>query len=473
MAEISIALDKHSTEPLYLQLYLYIKHEIVNGNLKEKDKLPSKRQLAASAQCSLNTVQSAYNQLVDEGYIVAKQKSGYYVANVDRSFNTLDIKRNVPENSIEQKKYRFDFTQQGVDLNCFPFLLWRRVIKESVQQNDIDLLQTGDPQGLQQLRLNITRYLHQSRGVLCTPDQIVVSSGTEYLMQLIVQLFDRNTVYAIENPGYDKLSLLLRSNRVTFEPIGLDEYGMIPDELENSQATVAYVTPSHQYPTGNIMPLSRRMRLLQWAYKNPKNYIIEDDYDGEFRYSGKPIPALQGIDASEKVIYIGAFSKSLSPSMRISYMILPRSLVEIYRSHLNFYICPVPMIVQKALCQFMEAGYFERHLNRMRNLYRRKRENLITCIQKKLPDASIRGENAGLHFLLKVNNGMTEKELIEQAIANGVKISGLRQFYSGDTPKEQQDVMMIGFASINDDEIKEAVDLLQKSWYSKETSEDE
>ena len=464
MNMITIRLNPDLSEPLYEQLYEYIKAEITSGSYPYNAKLPSKRQLSVYLQCSQNTVQTAYSQLAAEGYIMAKPKSGYYICKLD---GVLHIKREsgfLHENTDTGPLYRYDFSHRGVDFDSFPFSIWRKISKDVISEYDADLLKTGSPQGDLNLRSSIAAYLHNSRGVNCTPGQIVVSSGTEFLLLLLMQLFDENRIYAIENPGYEKLNMIFRSSRAEYRAVSLDENGMLPDELIKSRADIACVTPSHQFPTGNIMPISRRIKLLNWANEKSERYLIEDDYDSEFKYSGRPIPSLQGLDSGEKVIYIGAFSKSLTPAIRVSYMVLPENLLKIYCERLNFYICPVPSIEQKILRRFIDEGFFERHLNKMRNIYKKKREVLISAIRRLLPDSEIAGADAGLHIILKIRNGMNEEELIKAARDQGVRVYGFSKYYSGEIPFPHEPILLLGFASLKVDEIFEAVDLLRKAY---------
>jgi GntR family transcriptional regulator/MocR family aminotransferase len=464
MNELTVRLDKNAPEPLFGQLYAFIRQEIISGRLVRNEKLPSKRRLAASLQCSQNTVQAAYSQLTDEGYLVARAKSGFYVAALDGIVNIGKAREDVSGGRDTPETYRFDFSHQGVDFGCFPFPLWRKLAWEAVNAYDGDLMRTGDPQGYPGLRAGIARYLRHSRGVSCLPDQVVVSSGTEYLLQLLIQLFDDSAVYAIENPGYERLPLLFRSSRAEFRTVPLDEYGMMPAALGGSGADVAVITPSHQFPTGRIMPVSRRVQLLGWANEKEGRYVVEDDYDSEFRYSGKPIPSLQGLDRQGRVIYLGAFSKSLTPALRVSYMVLPEQLLRIYRERLDFYICPVPTVEQKILQRFIDEGHFERHLNRTRNLYKQKRETLVSAIRDMLPGAEVEGAAAGLHITLRLHNGMSEGELIQRAKENRVRVYGLSRYYSGPAETSDGSVLLLGFATLNTGEIPEAVSVLRKSW---------
>ena len=465
MNEITLTLDREDKRTMTEQLYAFLKAEIMQGNLAKNEKVPSKRKLSMHLKCSINTVQGAYNQLVDEGYLVAKEKSGYFVAEL---VGILDLAR-LPGKALEEtpvsKGYRYDFSYHGVDLEQFPFRIWRRLTREAISEEDKDFLLLGDPKGLLALRSSIASYLHQSRGVVCSPRQVIVSSGTEFLLQLLIQLLDSSTIYAIENPGYEKLNLLFKGNRVHFTPLPLDEQGLKPDGLEQGQVDVVCITPSHQFPTGCIMPVKRRLQLLTWASGQDGRYIVEDDYDSEFRYSGKPIPSLQGLDQAGRVIYMGAFSKSLSPSLRISYMVLPVQLLDSFDDKLHFYNCPVPTIEQKTLKEFMDKGHFERHLNRMRNLYGQKREALVSAIRKHLPLAEIEGASAGLHMTVRINNGMDETELVTSAEKQGIKVYGLSRYYSESSKECNDGRLLLGFATMQIEKMDDAVALLAKAWY--------
>lgn len=462
---ITIRLAPEAHEPLYQQLYEHIKSEIIQGQLSPNDRLPSIRQLSLHLQCSQNTVKTAYHQLDAEGYIVAKPKSGYFVCQIE---GLLTIKKDAQPSVKEESEhhaYRYDFSYQGVDFDSFPFSTWRKITKEVISEYDTELLKTGSPTGSSNLRSSIASYVRHSRGVDCHPDQIIISSGTEFLLQLLIQLFDESCTYAIENPGYEKLNMIFKSNRANYKAIPLDENGMMLDHLTQSGADVACVTPSHQFPTGNIMPVNRRIQLINWANESPSRYIVEDDYDSEFKYYGKPIPSLQGLDKGGKVIYLGAFSKSLAPAMRVSYMVLPEKLMKVYYEKLSFYICPVPTIEQKALYRFLSAGHFERHLNRMRTIYREKREILVSALHDLLPNATIRGANAGLHLILELDNGMSESELICSAKQNGIRVFGFSHYYFETHTAGHSPALLLGFATMKTTEIHKAVEELKKAWY--------
>lgn len=467
MSILTLQLQQDAEKPLYLQIYEHIKTEIINGNISSDFRLPSKRQLSTHLQCSLNTVQTAYSQLISEGYILSVVKKGYFACKLDNVVHLKTAFSYSEKNSMILPSYKYDFSYHGVDKESFPFSTWRKISKDEINEYAVDLLKIGEPQGNLELRSCIANYLHHSRGVECNPAQIIVSSGTEFLLQQLIQLFDKNCTFAIENPGYEKLNHIFKSNRAHFIPVSVDENGISLKELAESKADIVCVTPSHQFPTGNIMPVNRRINLLNWAHEKDERYIIEDDYDSEFKYSGKPIPSLQGLDKGKKVIYMGAFSKSLSPALRVSYMVLPEQLLNEYIEKLSFYICPVPAIEQKILSRFIKDGYFERHLNKMRNIYKTKREALTDAIGQLLPFCDICGANAGLHLILKVKNGMNEARLISLARENSIKVYGISQYYFENPPCQNSvPSILLGFAGLSPKEIYDVVYALSLAWKS-------
>lgn len=461
-------LDSAATAPLYRQLYDFLKAEIQEGRLSCDAKLPSKRQLAAHLGISQNTIQAAYEQLIEEGYVTSRERSGFYVNRVDNipKLPAQDTGKQ-PVSSQPRADIAFDFSYQGVDAESFPYAVWRRLSRDVIDEYDHELLRLGEPQGHRDLRSHIAAYLRHSRGVHCHPDEIVISAGTEFLFQTLIQLLDRGCVYGIENPGYERFNQLFTSNHATWRPVGIDQDGMTLAGIASSEADVICITPSHQFPSGEIMPIGRRIRILNWANAAPGRYIIEDDYDSEFKYSGRPIPALQGLDSNEKVIYLGAFSKSLAPTLRVSYMVLPPHLIGRYRQTLPFIICPVPMMQQKALTRFIADGHFERHLNRMRNIYRRKREALVQSFRELCSAVEIRGADAGLHLLLAVRNGMSEQQLVSAALEQGVRVYGLSKYYlTEDRPAADPPTLLIGYASMSEPAIRQAVQQLHAAWFA-------
>ena len=266
-------------------------------------------------------------------------------------------------------------------------------------------------------------------GVSCTPDQIIVGAGVDYLLLLLSQILGRDTVFAMEDPSYMQAWRILTHLEFPVIPITLDKYGMDIKALENSQANVAYITPSHHFPLGIVMPIKRRQEILSWACGKSDRYIIEDDYDSEFRYKGRPIPSLQGIDTHHKVIYMGTFSKAIAPSMRISYLVLPPELLNIYRRNYSFYSNTVPRTEQKQITEFIRQGHFQRHLNRMRNIYKAKRDYILKVLEPYDRKIRISGENSGLHMLIKFLDGRSEKELLMQARKERLHLFGISPIY--------------------------------------------
>lgn len=465
-------LDQDSPLPLYQQLYTAIRSEIRNGNRKTGEKLPSKRRLASDLSLSQNTVETAYGQLAAEGYIRAVPRSGFYVCGMEVVPITMETRPRepfIPQEKPAENPYRYDFQTNTVDTAFFPFSTWAKISKETLREENRELLKMPHPQGDADLRESIARYLHAFRGVVCQSGQIVVGAGTEYLLGLLLQILGRDCIYAVENPGYTKSYRFMKSREAQVRLIGLDAEGIRVDALEASDANAVYVTPSHHFPLGTVMTIARRMRLLQWAGQADGRYIIEDDYDSEFRFTGRPIPALQGLDTRDKVIYLSTFSKSIAPSIRISYMVLPAGLLERYRNDYGFYSSTVSRFEQQTLCQFICAGHFERHLNRMRILYRARKDQLAEQLRRHSCGECIGifGENAGLHLLLQVQAGnLKEHELVARAAAAGVRVYGLSEYYIEPTEDMPDNVVVLGYASFDTDAITEAAALLCAAWFA-------
>jgi GntR family transcriptional regulator/MocR family aminotransferase len=451
--------------PVYQQLYAFIKSEIQAGNIICDAKLPSKRRLSSYLKISQNTVQSAYDQLIEEGYIASIEKKGFFVCRIDNLMKLPSFSHNESTNTNTQVNVTYDFSYQGVDQPTFPFDAWRKLTKEVINEFDNELLQPGDSLGYHRLRSVLSLYLHQSRGVNCNADQVIISSGTEILFQSLIQLFDKDKIYGIENPGYEKLNQLFTGNRAGFIPINIDNKGMIPSEVYKKNADILCLSPSHQFPSGEIMPINRRIQLLNWANEADNRYLIEDDYDSEFKYSGKPIPALQGIDTNEKVIYMGSLSKCISPTLRVSYMVLPSHLIKLYHKKLSYMLCPVPILEQKVLCSFIENGYFERHLNKMRTVYKKKRDTLVKALSELKRDIEILGADAGLHILIRVPNEMTEEQLIASALEYGVRTYGISKYYADKSYIDKKPSLLLGFAAMQESDIIKAISLLDKAWF--------
>lgn len=457
-------LNRQLDVPLYEQLYEHIKKEITAGRLVFGSKLPSKRKLSEYLKVSQNTVETAYDQLIAEGYVEGIERKGYYVlAFEDLEYTPSDnISANIPK-ATNDNDFLYYFIPGWIDTMNFPFSKWRKYAKNTLDEKHHTLLLLGDRQGEYELRKEIARYLYHARGVRCTPEEIIIGAGSEVLLQQLIHLLGAEVSYGIEDPGYHVMSHLLRSYPNRMHLLDVDEEGLQVQSLRRKKLDVVYVTPSHHFPYGSVLSVNRRIQLLNWAHSSPTRYVIEDDYDSEFRYSGKAIPSLQSMDQGKKVIYLGSFSKSLIPSLRISYMVLPKELLQGYHEQDAYYQCSVSRLDQHILTQFMQAGDFERHLNRMRKIYRRKLERTLEMLKPHQDKLTVIGEHSGLHIVLRVHNGMDEQELINRANRARLQIYPLSRF-TMENRSQPMPHLILGFAGIPERELETAIGMLLKSW---------
>ena len=463
--ELLIPLDSRSKKPLYEQIYSHICAEIRSGALKAGDRLPSTRVLAEHLKVSRSTTQMAYDQLLAEGYMEARPCRGYFVSHLEELVETGPSGTEEMQTAAEPDAgWRVDFSPRGIDLDSFPYHVWRKLSRNTLVDDNKEMFHSGDHQGEPGLREAIRSYLHSARGVNCSTEQIIVGAGSEYLLMLLSQILEGKHVIAMENPTYKQAYRVFHSLGYEVCPVEMDANGMDPSILSESGANVAYVMPSRQFPTGVVMPVGRRQELLKWAVEEAGRYIIEDDYDSEFRYRGKPIPALQGMDRSGKVIYLGTFSKCIAPAIRVSYLVLPKPLLVRYRSQTSFYASTVSRIDQNILYQFLSQGYFERHLNRMRAIYKTKHDLLIELIEPLKEQFEIRGEHAGIHILLTSKYNRSEQELISLAAEAGVKVYGLSSYFIHPEHNHRSATVVLGYASLNEDAIREGVGILTRCW---------
>lgn len=454
--------NRHLDIPLYQQLYQFFKENMHAGRIQKGTKLPSKRLLAAQLSISQTTVERAFEQLAAEGYLVSKPRSGWFA-----DYDGSDFVHSEPAASPLINPYRqeteplIDFHFGHVDPAHFPFSAWRKSTVHRLDQDGHNLYRPGDVLGELELRTLIADHLYQSRGVRCSPEQVVIGAGSPVLIHMLCHIFRPYAAIGFEDPGSSRSRALFEVNHLQVLPISVDDEGICMQDIQQKQPRLLYVTPSHQFPLGTIMSINRRMQLLKWAAAQ-EAFIIEDDYDGEFRYSGQPIPSLQGLDQHNRVIYMGTFSKSLLPSLRISYMILPPLLLEKGREITSLYKQTVSSHSQLTLAEFMRNGEWQKHLNRMRKLYKRKRALLLEVIESELgTSVKIRGGNSGLHLLLDVDSSFNEEELIVRAKEQGVKIYPASVFYKSQPP---QRTVLIGFAGVSEDHIREGIKKLKVAW---------
>lgn len=457
-------LDPSLGRPLYEQLYLQLRRDIESGSLIAGEKLPSKRALSAHLKVSVVTVEGAYGQLLAEGYIRSEPKRGFFVSPLEIASPPAQQAPSVPvAEAAAAPVPEYDFATNAVDAVHFPFSTWAKLMRQVLTREDSGLLSAIEPQGVPALRAAIVQYLHDFRGITANPDQVVVGAGSEYLIGILFQLLGREGGYAVEDPGYLKVSRILAHQGALVCPIPLDDQGLRVDALRWSGARVVHVTPSHHYPLGTVMPVGRRRELLSWAAEIPERYIIEDDYDSEFRFSGRPIPALQSLDGGERVVYLNTFAKSLAPSLRIGYMVLPPHLAERYRRDFLFYSSTVPSFEQYTLSRFLEGGHFERHIARMRVEYRDRKAALAACVRDFGIPGTLSGADAGLHMLLRMENGLSEETLVRRAAEYGVAVYPLSDCCLT-PPPDAPPTLVMGYARLKVADMISAFRRLQRAW---------
>jgi GntR family transcriptional regulator / MocR family aminotransferase len=447
------------SDSLYEHLYKCIKNDILQGILHPGDKLPSKRTFAKNLNISTITIENAYAQLLSEGYIYSIPKKGYFIADLNREIQ--DTKTIQSENITAMGNptiYFADFINNQTNPDNFPFTVWTKLMREIILDKSRELMTNSPCGGIMELRCAIAGHLKEFRNMNVSPEQIIIGAGTEYLYGLLIQLLGHNRIYGVEDPGYRKVAQIYESNQVACHYIPLDKHGVTIENLEANNVDIIHTSVSHHFPTGIITPISRRYELLGWAAKSDARYIIEDDYDSEFRLMGKPIPSLQSIDVMEKVIYMNTFTKSLASTIRVSYMILPNHLVHKFYETLSFYSCTVSNFEQYTLARFIKEGYFEKHINRMRNYYRGQRDLLMKCIHDN-PNSSkitIKEEDSGLHFLMHIETDKTDEAIIQEALHQGIRISCLSDYYHNES-KDDLHTLIINYSNLPPTNMQEAI----------------
>lgn len=460
---LTYALTKTGGVSLYEQLYRRVKDDILTGRLATGEKLPSKRALAAHLEVSVITVKNAYEQLMAEGYIYGMEKKGYYVSPVQRPL-TAPAHRQEAAPPAEHV-WEMDLVTNSIAAEDFPFTVWARLMRQTILEQGTGLLRPMPPQGAPELRRAIAAYLRQFRGMTVDEEQIIIGAGTEVLYSMLVQLLGRDKRYAVEDPGYGKIARIYRSSQAEVVSVPLDAAGLSVAALDAAGADVVHISPSHHYPTGIVMPIARRQELLHWAEREPDRFILEDDYDSEFRFVGRPIPTLFSVSENQRVIYLNTFSKTIAPSIRISYMILPPRLLARYREKLGFYACTVSSFEQYTLARFLEQGRYEQHLNRMKTRYRQKRDAVIDAIRRSpLSDrAEILEQDAGLHFLMVLPTDLDDRSLRRRAEAMGLRLALLSDYYSQPAAAPQH-ILVVNYAGIDMDRLPEGLRRLAQLW---------
>ena len=459
---LTYSLDERSTVPLYEQLYRLIRADILGGVLKTGERLPSRRAFSQHLGISSMTVSGAYAQLQSEGYIEAVSRSGYYVCAVPqrpaRPADTATAVTAAPQLHAPAA----DFTTNRTLPERFPFSVWSHIMRGVLNSRQEELMISPPPGGIPALREAIAAHLRTFRGMQVDPQQIVIGAGAEYMYGLLVQLNGRGCRFAVEDPGYHKAARVLESFGAECVYSPMDSRGIVPALLERDGIQTVLVSPSHHYPTGIVMPAGRRMELLAWAAKAPGRYIVEDDYDSEFRLSGRPVPSLQSMDTQERVIYLNTFTKTLASTVRIAYLVLPRPLLARYRNGCS--ASTVSNFEQYTLAEFISGGSFEQHLNRMRRDYRRKRDQLLESIRESPLGSmvTVSGTEAGLHFLMRVDTPLPDEVLCRRCAEKGILLNPLSRFCH-EPRAEAEHCFVMNYSSLGASEIPGAVALLAEA----------
>ncbi len=448
-------LDRSGASPLYEQLYRALKADILSGALPGGSRLPSGRALAEHLGLSRVTVETAYAQLLAEGYLTSRPRAGYFV----EQLTPQELPPRVSEPEAQPPEPE---TAQSRSAQLFPFSVWARLMRGVLLDRRQELLRPAPDAGLPALRQAVAAELYRQRGVHVSPEQVYIGAGAEYFYNLLIQFFGHGRVYALENPGHRKIARVYQANQVAVRPIGMDADGVIPELLEQSGAEVLHISPSHHYPTGTVTPITRRQALMRWLTAQPGRYLIEDDYDSEFRFSGLPIPTIQSMDRSGRVIYMNTFSRTISPSLRISYMILPRTLLPQWQAAMGFYSCTVPSFEQMTLTRFLAEGYFEKHLSRMKKHYRAVRAQLFSVLHtpQAVRQCAVHDTDAGLHLVLELKNAPEPEALRALLRQSGLPDALLSDFFLDVPSPQAQKSIVLGYADAEPAQLEAALTAL-------------
>ena len=461
---LTYSFENIGKQSIYEYLYKCIKQDIIEGKLVAGERLPSKRTLAVNLGISTITVENSYGQLMSEGYIYSLPKKGYYVSDLSGVTKIKPVKYEIPrKKENDEPKYDMDLSSNRTDPDSFPFATWAKLMRRVITDKQEDLMKISPSEGTWELRAAIVMHLASFRDMQVEPEQIIIGAGTEYMYGMLIQLLGRDKTYCVEDPGYSKIARIYSSNNVKYCYAGMDKEGICPDKIRECDADIVHISPTHHFPTGITMPVSRRFELLAWANERDDRYIIEDDYDSEFRMTGKTIPTMKSIDISEKVIYMNTFSRTLTPTIRISYMVLPPHLAAVYRERLSFYSCTVSNFEQYTLAEFIQDGYFEKHLNRMRLFYSRQREAVLSVLKSGSCKCvgRVREADSGLHFILELNTKLSDDAVKKQLDSCGIHINALSEYYH-DKANSISHQFVISYSNLKIDKFKDAMNKIFK-----------
>jgi len=463
-----IYIDNNSPTPIYEQIYTYLRKEILSGSLEFGDKLPATRKLADELSVGRNTVDKAYQQLVAEGYVTAIVGSGFTVNKITPDFlnsHREDFHTYTDEPKKQPLSIRYDFAYVALDNCIFPHKQWRKCINNALTiMESYSCINYPSRQGELSLRQSISRYLQRSRGVSCNASQVIITCGHQHSMEIIANMFATSSKrFATEDPGYTGVRVVFQNHNYQLVPVAVEKDGVSIDSIQDLSIDLLYLTPSHQFPTGAVLSIAKRQKLLQWAFTT-NTYLIEDDYDSELRYDTNPIPSLQSLDIHDRTIYSGTFSKSLSPAMRVAYLVLPHSLMDKYNRYYHRYNSPVSLLHQIALSDFISSGNYEKHINRLRTFYRKRQNAFLAALHEVFGNtAIISGEGAGLHILLTLKSSLSQDVLIKRAETIGIRVYPTAANYMNpkDCPHSQ---VLLGFATIPSYKFKVILEELYRIW---------
>ncbi len=465
---ITYDMAKAGADTLYHYLYRSIREDILQGKLSPDERLPSKRPFAKELGVSVMTVENAYAQLLAEGYVYTRARKGFFVSAIERPDKGKSLPSKSPKESRESQEIAqakkpnvyADFSSTQIETSTFPFSTWAKITRRILTENQRELLERSPYGGVFKLRKAIAKMLKGFRNIDVSPEQIVVGAGTDYLYTLLVQLLGFEKKYGVEDPGYGKISKIYRKLGVVCNFIPLDSEGIQINQLEETCTDVVHISPSHHFPTGMVMPIGRRYELLGWASKSSNRAIVEDEYDSEFRMAGSPIPALQNIDTQGKTIYINSFSKTLASTVRIGYMVLPVELSKRFRDEFSFYTCTVSNLEQYVLAEYIDGGHYEKHINRLRNFYRKRRDTLLSKIRKSPfgKMATVTEEDSGLHFILDIKTTLGDEEFCHRALERGIRLRALSDYYTEAEPSLHK--FVVNYSSVPECRMGKALKIL-------------
>ena len=479
--DLAIALDNNTAIPLHQQLYEELRRAILSGRLLPRQRIPSTRSLAKSLGISRTTVTSCYEQLLSEGYLETIVGSGTYVCaqlpddllhstpveSVQKTVLPIQLSKyaarlaDMDTSLMSEPDLQISFRYGRPAFDHFPMQTWRKLLSRHCRENSTWLDYATDALGYKPLREAIARYLSRSRAVQCEPEQVIITNGTQQALYLIMRLsIELGDAIALEDPGYLSARRIFLSQGAKLLPIRVDESGLVVKDLAkyaNESIKLVYVTPSHQFPTGSILSLPRRLELLAWAQQNSA-MIIEDDYDSEYRYGDRPIPALQGLAQTDLVLYIGTFSKVLFPSLRIGYLVLPQSFISLFARAKWLSDRSLPSLEQQVLTDFIEQGHIDRHIRKMRSLYDLRRQALVQALKTNFGEkAKILGEKAGLHLMVRLQTHLTDKEIIQRAARVGVGMMSAQPSYLNANCAGE---FIFGYSELRQEQIQQGISRL-------------